>query len=369
MRIGILTLPLHTNYGGILQAYALQTVLERMGHEVVVIDTPHSWALPLWKRPLIYTKRLIKKYLLGQYDITILAEEKRKKEYPIISTYTDQFINKYIHRKIVKSLEELQEKDFDAIVVGSDQIWRPKYYSKIENAFLAFAKNWKVKRIAYATSFGTDDWEYTPTQVIKCTELLKLFDSISVREESGVQLCKEHFGVEAKHVLDPTMLLNKEDYIHLIEVADTSKSKGNLLTYILDETPKKQELVKQIAKKTGLIPFQVNSKSKTNNTPLEECIQPPVEQWLRGFYDADFVVTDSFHACVFSILFNKPFVVVGNKERGMARFESLLKLFHLEERMIMEDVRTSITLEELEIKNWQNMKIKSYDILSELGRY
>lgn len=334
MRIAILTLPLHTNYGGILQAYALQTVLERMGHEVVVIDKPYGWILPLWKRPLIYTKRIIQKFLLGKKDITILAERIQKQNYPVISQYTQPFIDKYIHRKVVNSPEEIQESDFDAIVVGSDQIWRPRYYSHIENAYLAFAKHWNIKRIAYAASFGTDDWEYTPEQTKICGDLLKLFDTVSVRESSAVGLCKEHFGVEAQHVLDPTMLLDKEDYICLIEAAGTPKSKGTLLNYILDETPEKHELIEWIAKEKGLAPFRVNSKVEDPTAPLEERIQPPVEQWLRGFYDADFVITDSFHACAFSILFNKPFVVIGNKERGMARFESLLSMFGLEDRLI-----------------------------------
>ena len=331
MRVGILTLPLHTNYGGILQAYALQTVLERMGHDVVVIDTPN-----IKPTPSLFTlsKRLIKR-LLGK-RVGVFFEWKHNKEYPVISQNTQPFVDKYIHRKIVNSPEELKEEDFDAIVVGSDQIWRPIYYNKIEDAFLAFTKDWAIKRIAYAASFGTDDWEYTSQQTVICGELLKKFEAVSVRESSGVQLCKEHFSVEAIHVLDPTMLLNKEDYIKLIEASQTLKSKGTMLNYILDETPEKKALIEQIAKEKNLIPFRVNSRVEDHSAPLNERIQPSVEQWLRGFYDAEFVVTDSFHACVFSILFGKPLVVIGNKERGMARFESLLKMFGLYERMISD---------------------------------
>lgn len=329
MRIGILSLPLHTNYGGILQAYALQTVLERMGHKVVVIDTPN-----VKFAPSLFTlaKRLVKR-LLG-YRVGVFSEWKHNRVYPIISQHTQPFVDKYIHRRVVNSPEELRANEFDAIIVGSDQVWRPKYYGKIENAYLAFAKDWHIKRIAYAASFGTDDWEYTPEQTKTCGELLRMFDAVSVREASGVQLCKEHFGVEALHVLDPTMLLDKEDYIHLIEAAGTPKSKGTLLNYILDDSPEKRALIEWVARENNLVPFRVNSRVEDHAAPLEERIQPPVELWLRGFYDAEFVVTDSFHACVFSILFGKPFVVVGNKERGMARFESLLKMFGLEDRLV-----------------------------------
>ena len=111
---------------------------------------------------------------------------------------------------------------------------------------------------------------------------------------------------------------------------------GTLLNYILDDTPEKTALTNRIAKERGLVPFRVNSKVEDHLAPLAERIQPPVAQWLRGFYDAEFVVTDSFHACVFSILFNKPFLVVGNPDRGMPRFNSLLGAFGLEDRLITD---------------------------------
>lgn len=329
MRIGILTLPLHTNYGGILQAYALQTVLERMGHEVVVIDKPKVLPVPSL---FMVGKRIIKR-LFG-YRVGVFSEWKHNRIYPVISRHTQPFVENYIHRKIVHSSEELKEDDFDVIVVGSDQVWRPIYYpGRIENAYLSFAQKWNIIRVAYAASFGTNNWEYTSEQTKKCGELLKMFDVVSVREESGVELCKERFGVEAVHVLDPTMLLDKEDYIRLIEKAKIPRSNGTLLNYILDETSEKHILIEQIAKEKNLVPFRVNSKVEDPTAPLEERIQPPVESWIRGFHNAEFVVTDSFHACVFSILFAKPFVVIGNKERGMARFESLLKMFGLEDRL------------------------------------
>ena len=136
--------------------------------------------------------------------------------------------------------------------------------------------------------------------------------------------------MNASHVLDPTMLLDVQDYVDLVKRADIPKSKGTLLCYILDETESTTDLISRLASETGLVPFRGNSRVEDWSAPLAERIQPPVEQWLRGFMDAELVVTDSFHACVFSILFHKPFVVVGNKERGLARVKSLLKMFGLE---------------------------------------
>lgn len=334
MRIAILTLPLHINYGGILQAYALQAVLERMGHEVCLIEKKRrTIPFPLWKVPLVYGKRILMN--LTGHSFPIFYEQKVNRERPIVQQHTDYFIHKYIKCRIVDNFSEIEETDFDTIIVGSDQIWRPQYFNdRIERAYLDFTEGWNITRIVYASSFGTDQWEYTPMQTTRCARLLKSFDAVSVREESAVKLCKEHFGVKAMHVLDPTMLLAKEDYIRLFEDSGTVESPGTLLNYILDETPEKAALINKIAQKMGLVSFRVNSRVKDRHILLSERIQPSVEQWLRGFHDAKFVVTDSFHACVFSILFNKPFIVVGNKDRGLSRIESLLSQFGLEERLI-----------------------------------
>lgn len=344
MRIGILTLPLHTNYGGILQAYALQTVLERMGHEVVVFDKilPEP-SLPLWKCPFVYSKRLVNK-LLGRKDNIVFLEQYVSKIKPIIQQNTNKFIKIYIHRVSFKTFAKIPDADtFNAIIVGSDQVWRPIYFGEdhIDDAFLAFARGWNIKRIAYAASFGVDKWEYSPVQTETCKSLLHNFDAISVREESGVKLCREFFECVAQLVLDPTMLLDKSDYVKIIKTSNVPKSKGNLLVYILDETPDKTALIKNIADKYNLKPFRVGSNTEKIHAPLNERIQPPVEEWLRGFYDAEFVITDSFHACVFAILFEKQFVVIGNKKRGMSRFISLLSLFGLENRLIAENSNVS----------------------------
>lgn len=344
MRIGILTLPLHTNYGGILQAYALQTVLERMGHEVCLIEKKCKFLpFPLWKAPLVYGKRILMNVFGHPFPIFYEQQDN------IIRKNTEQFINKYIKRRIVDAFSEIREDDFDVIVVGSDQIWRPKYFKDIEHAYLDFAKDWNIKRIAYAASFGTDEWEYTPKQTARCGELLKYFNAVSVREDSGVNLCRTHLGVEAKHVLDPTMLLTREDYIRLFENDNIPKSKGSLLTYILDETPEKAALIDKVAYEKGLIPFRVNSKVENREAPLHDRIQPSVEQWLRGFYDAKFVVTDSFHSSVFSIIFRKPFIAIGNADRGLSRLISLLSMFGLEKRLVTNN---SCVVGELENIDW-----------------
>lgn len=334
MKIGILTLPLHINYGGILQAYALQTVLERMGHEVCLIaKEKEPFALPIWKRPFSYSKRILKN-IMGQ-PFPIFCEQKMKREEPIVMQNIIRFIETYIKRQIIDDFYDVKESDYDAIVVGSDQVWRPKYFHPIKHAYLDFTEGWNIKRIAYAASFGTDNWEYTNKQEKICCDLIRKFNFVSVREESGIKLCNEHFGLKVKQMIDPTLLLSKDDYIKLVQSGNTHKSEGNLLCYILDETPKKIELINKEAELRQLQPFWVNSKTDIR-IPLNERIQPSVEQWIRGFYDAKFVITDSFHACVFAIIFRKPFLAIGNIYRGMSRFISLLNLFGLEDRLYID---------------------------------
>ena len=184
------------------------------------------------------------------------------------------------------------------------------------------------------TKYG-DLWEYTEKQTQLCKQLLKKFDAVSVREANGVELCNKYFDVEALQVLDPTMLLTEKEYCKLFQIAQTPKSKGTLLNYVLDRNENIDMLIAKIALEKGLIPYAVNNPFEYDETkPVAERIKPSIETWLRGFYDAEFVVTDSFHACVFSILFKKQFIVVGNQKRGLARLESLLRMFQLEDRLV-----------------------------------
>ena len=336
MKIGILTLPLHTNYGGILQAYALQTVLERMGHDVLVIQRSWRKQIVWWKYPLQIIKRCISRYILGR-NSSIFSEIKWNNNQAVIERNTKEFIDEYIHTHQIKQISDIKETDFDAIVVGSDQIWRPKYYrlhyKYIEDAFLSFTKKWSLKRIAYAPSFGTEEWEYSKVETQKCSNLIQKFDAVSVREQSGVELCEKYLGrKDVQWVLDPTMLLNKEDYEYLIP--QDVKAPGDLMCYVLDANDEINNLIAKIANENDLKVFQAASDVDNVSLPIERRIQPPVESWLAGFRDAKLVITDSFHACVFSILFHKPFVVLGNKNRGYSRFESLLKRFGLEGRLI-----------------------------------
>lgn len=336
MKIAILTLPLHTNYGGILQAYALQTVLERMGHEVTHLQPKVEYPRlhnPV-VMPLVWCKRLYRKYFQGDRQLPIFENP-----YKWARKNTDRFISNNLNCRFLAP-EEWNDglaREYDAFVVGSDQVWRPIYTPDVTRFFTAFLGHSDIRRIAYAASFGVDVNEFSEEQIACGREYLKLFSDISVREESGIRLCKELFDVQACQVLDPTLLLSREDYQRFASTAP--QSPGNLMVYVLDRTDGKDAFITEFAETRGLVPFYANSKAEMPwdvDIPAAERQQPPLETWLKGFADADFVLTDSFHACVFSILFHKPFGVFVNLERGLSRIESLLSPLGLMDRCISD---------------------------------
>lgn len=348
MKIGILTQNFKSNYGGILQAYALQTVLRRMGHETMFLQRDREDMHKVSVASAIQWSKLLILRLCGQKFWTPKTEELN-----YIKQNTEVFVNKYLYRSpYLRSTGALRcfadSEGFEAYVVGSDQVWRPCYSPCLSNYFFDFAEKWDVKKVAYAASFGVDTWEFTKKLGKQCAALAKQFDAVSVREQSAVELCRKYLGISAVQVLDPTLLLCKEDYMQLVQDADEPKKEGTLFCYVLDESKEVKDVIESITQKTGKSPFYTMPKLKFNKgnakAHIEDCVFPRVTEWLRSFIDAEMVVTDSFHGCVFSIIFNKPFWVVGNKSRGMARFDSLLSTFELQNRMISADSVSSIDL-------------------------
>lgn len=356
MEIGILTQPLCQNYGGLLQNYALQQVLKKAGYNPHTIDHSRREQKPELLSLLVKGLIRVRHYLVP-FKYSKPKYIPNSKETSIISKNTEYFIDKYIDRtKRVCThkvfLEIGTSKEYQAYIVGSDQCWRPEYNkSFLGEMFLDFVEKQEgIKRIAYAASFGKDRWNLPPNVIAKYSHLAKLFDLITVREDSGINLCKTYLGVDAIHVLDPTMLLLKEDYIRLIEQENEPKSPGNLFYYVLDPSTDKTLFIDSVAEQKGLTPFTVLPKYQAENRTksdirnhIDDCVYPSVTSWLRAFMDAEMTIVDSFHGMVFSIIFNKPFWVIANKKRGLSRFSSMLELLRLEDRLIM-DVTNSCDL-------------------------
>ncbi|THG87340.1 polysaccharide pyruvyl transferase family protein [Pseudomonas sp. A-1] len=352
-----MTQPLGTNYGGIMQAWALQQVLKRMGHNPVTIDRqPDAKGLAYHAARLGY--RTLQK-ALGKRKAPINFE----RHLPTILQHTRAFIDQNLSiseplGSTAKLKAHFVREEYDAVIVGSDQTWRPQYSPNIENFFLDFLEGFEIKRIAYASSFGVDEWEFTEEQTRRCAALAKRFDSISVREDSGVELCRKHLGVEASHVLDPTLLLDKADYQQLIGPERLSSKPYGVYTYFLDKTPAKQTLAQQASEQLDEPVYSCQARLSVTDEfqgSLDSFIMPSCLDWLAGFANCRYVVTDSFHGMVFSIIFGKPFFVIRNEGRGQARIESLSRSFECEkllsnkkmpfknEKFILEEAPKNLT--------------------------
>ena len=364
MKIAILTQPLQSNYGGLLQAWALQKTLAEMGHSVTIINRVNGKSnIPLWRK----VAGKIKNELL-------ISLGKRKRYIPVteqLKEYSEQNVIKFRQNRylgispILKSnkklLDYIERQNFDAYIVGSDQVWRPKYSPNLMTYFLDFVRdNQSVKKISYAASFGVDNWEFTEKETREARKLIILFDLITVRELSGIKLVKDHFNCNATHVLDPTMLLQKEEYINLVKntTVPLKESEGELFSYVLDKSQTLSETIHMCSSITGMKPFYCNYSTNLykleSSETKDNCVVPPVEQWIKSFMEAKMVITDSFHGTVFSILFNKPFWIVANKTRGVARFMSLLNLFELEDRIVIDPNKIDWNKE----IDWQKINFK-----------
>lgn len=330
-----MTLPLGRNYGGIMQAWALQQVLKRLGHEPVTIDRQSVTRSTAYRYVSLTYRAAMK--LAGKREAPINFE----RHLPYILQRTQSFIKQHIEMSeplgsTAKIKQHFEHNNYDCVLVGSDQTWRPQYSPNIYNFYLDFIDDNTKRCVAYATSFGVDSWEYSSRQTAICRKLVKKFYKVSVRETSGVLLCRENLSIDADQVLDPTLLLSSDEYINFTLNGDYEK-RGGIFSYILDASPGKERFVSEIATSLGAEIFRHQSSmslERLESQRIDDYIYPSVEGWVHSFDKADYVITDSFHGCVFSIIFNKRFVAVGNNKRGLDRFKSLLKQFNLEDRLI-----------------------------------
>lgn len=325
MKIGILTQHFLLNYGGIIQNFALQQVLVKLGHAPLTFEHDTCYSRTRW---LLRTV----KHILRMRSFRNL---------PVYPIYKGRIGNKNFIKFVLRNIRSVPVKDFvpsltaqygiDAYVVGSDQVWRPAFNlgPRLGNMFLDFADD-KVKKFSYAASFGCKEWEYTKEQEKACSKLARRFDAISVREASAVDLCKNHFGVDASLVLDPTLLLDKEDYGKVCH--DVPKKEKHIFVYSLVVSEGVLAVAEKVAEAMGLsiIVKQAGRKVKKEDT---------IEDWFAEFRDADYVVTDSFHGMVFSIIFNKPFSIVMNPSGGNDRYLSLLSQLGLMERIVSDELQ------------------------------
>lgn len=366
MKILLVVFPLHYSHGSLLQTFALYSKLKELGNEVTILNRePDKRSCPRYALSVL--KRIVKRMFFGSKGAIFY-----KGAFPQrIMENLNEFIGLMEEDLVtVCSTRELHDyvcsHELDAFVVGSDQTWRPRFVANVMDYWLDFARERNAVKVAYAPSFGTDVWEYSDEEATRCKALAKLFTAVSVREKGGVKLCREYLGVEPVHVLDPTLLYDSSFYMKLVkQVPSTSHT---CQCYFLDRTDEKLAIANQLAVRRHLTLNYVNTRTEDVDAPLEERIAPSISQWLSGFASGELIVVDSFHAMVFSIIFEKDFVAIGNAGRGMARFESLLGELGLSDRLVltpkdaMQAVEKPIDWNEVE-RRLENWRLSSIDFL------
>lgn len=333
MKIGILTLPFNNNYGGYLQSYALMTVLKREGHDVELIYRRHNKIL-LSKKMLPALKNLVKR-ILGQSVISIIPDE--EKAFRLQGEKMMPFLDKCISPKTKplyssKKFNEYIQGRYDVVIVGSDQVWRPDYGPGIRDYFFCGLPEDKPVRLSYAASFGSENPSFTEDEKVDCGKAIATFRAVSVREKSGLDIIKKYnwkLKTPPQVVLDPTLLLNREDYQHLLP-QEYSQSKGKVFCYILDRNYEKSMIIDQIKEDIGKEEYTISDIQSGKS------ILPSIEDWLTAIRDSEFVITDSFHGMVFSVIFHKQFVVIPNMNRGSVRFVDFLDNLGLAGRIVRD---------------------------------
>ena len=313
-----------------MQAYALQKVLRDMGHDVTTLRfKPLLYRAPSTLNLYWQTFRRFLSRLRGNKNIIRCNPTTESAYYFEVCRELERFIDTNIHYlRVDTPVDRKKLPEFDLFLVGSDQVWRPVYSPFLPNFYLDFLGDSDAKRVAYAASFGVDVWETDEdtTQIIK--PLAQRFDAISVREDSGIRLCKDYLGVDASVMPDPTLLLKKDNYLDLVNTQHLPpQEKPYIATYILDPCDDISRLTEQFSNENNLPLIKIGQFNWTTGADS-------VESWLNGIANAQYVITDSFHGTVFSLIFQKNFITFNNTNRGSSRFNSILTAFSLNDRLI-----------------------------------
>lgn len=314
------------NYGAQLQAYALGQAIKALGYNIEYIN----------RRPAYYFefKNSLDKML-------------KNKEHKIRAKNFEDFESKYLvpQSTIILSNEEYDKLDtsnYRAVIVGSDQIWRDDYfYHSFEySPYLYFIQNQEIRKIAYAASFGKSTCTPPEERRQKIATYLKDFHRISVREKSGVKILQEVYGVNGICVADPTLLHDGAFYIDNFRITQLNEPLPLITTYILGQSVSCFKRVESISKELGISLYNIYKKKNFNilyKRPFNQLDRfkavPTMNDWLFHILNSKYVLTDSFHGMIFSILFRKPFVAFNRKAGGSERYLSLLEILGLQNRL------------------------------------
>lgn len=336
MKIGILTFHWATNYGAVLQAYALQSYLEGLGHVAEIINY----------KPRLYDYNLCE--FIRNREFLCLKDyvNKRKKE-ESLAVFREKYLHQTERVLSIRCISVIASR-YDAIISGSDQVLNPSFLLSGEGKgivtptyFLGFPFN--GKRIGYALSFGCVI--YPDNSKIIASKFIKNFDYISVRENTGVGIVKSMGRDDASVVPDPTLLMNSTFYRRLADEADISVQQPYVYCFFIRNVKERKRAVNSMLYGRNTI---------WNNENGDYTMQG----WLSKIKNADFVVTDSFHCVVMCLKFHTPFVVVTELKGNVGmndRLYTLLGKIDLASCIVCKDNIANIKIIHADTVDWEKV--------------
>lgn len=304
--VGIVGWWFASNYGSSLTYYALGTVLQNMGKQVLMIPIAKTDGQS-WENEIQTTVGFLSK-----------------------------------HFRIGKARDYDRMREFngfcDSFMLGSDQMWTGGATELVGYTFFLDFVDKDKKKIAFATSFGHSDFYASEEVLATAGDYLHRFDAVSVREKSGVDICKKRFGIEAEQIIDPVFLCDSRQYDSLIESIHLEIPKRYLLCYILDPSPEKEQAAKDVAAHENLeilsiLGLKEYEQAKNEWTTGHVLPQLDANEFLYYVKNCTYLLTDSHHGTCFGIIYKKPYVAIVNENRGATRFETIAQLLNLSDRL------------------------------------
>lgn len=277
---------------------------------------------------------------LIKYAISLILKELGFIPYIIGTKYGNHNI-KFVERNtnlvvIKKNFSEINEKDYDILMVNSDQTWRKFDKDFYDYGFLRFAKNWNKKKFIYGAS-GIEYWNYDKKEIKIIKNLLKNFSGISVREKGSVNLVEKYLNFTPEVVIDPTLLIDKKYYLSLIKDYPNNNYNNDYIFIYSFIAYKNFGAMKKFVDKASTI-------LKYNIYEYPYNYRSIVEDFIYNISNCKAVVTSTFHGIVLSIIFNKPFIAFTLNNKGKERLISLGKLLSVENRFFNIDEKPDVNL-------------------------
>ena len=345
-KVSLITLQNVPNYGSVLQCYATEQTIKKMGYDVETINyLPERMTKTGMLKNIKNKSNKLKKSLVLRTFARIVIFPSYLLRFSTFKKFRKHYLN--MTKRVYKNYDDLV-KDApiaDVYCTGSDQVWNSEWNNEIDKSlFLVYAPDSKNK-IAYAASFGKKELNEEEKEETK--KLLTRYNRISVREKSGVDII-ESLGIkDSVNVVDPTLLLNGEEWRKIS--SNKYKNKKYILVYNLNRNKKIDNYAKNLSKKTGLkivyLSYQLHDFYKKGKM---QC-NPKVEDFISLIDNASYVITDSFHATAFSINLNTQFIIV-YPGKFSTRLQSLLEMLNLEDRVAKNENDLSVVEKNIDYK-------------------